>query len=166
MGRSVKEKVSESTLVQVSLGPVSQGGRPHQITPSRLVIQGVKGMVSMSPSSFTRSLLPALSVRQPPGLDRVTCPVLFYLAGHQPREPDRADRPGLHRCFHTCRWPCSGVGSAWPGPTLPGIGWRHRSHRRQLQHVPTKHQSRRARRQVRLCLSAPPYPFSAIRDII
>jgi pimeloyl-ACP methyl ester carboxylesterase len=36
-----------------------------------------EGMLEMSPSSFTRSFLEALSLRDAPGLDEVTCPVLF-----------------------------------------------------------------------------------------
>jgi pimeloyl-ACP methyl ester carboxylesterase len=36
-----------------------------------------RGMLEMSPSSFTRSSLEALSFRDAPGLEKVTCPVLF-----------------------------------------------------------------------------------------
>ena len=36
-----------------------------------------QGMLEMSPSSFTRSFLQALSFLQAPGLEKVTCPVLF-----------------------------------------------------------------------------------------
>jgi pimeloyl-ACP methyl ester carboxylesterase len=44
-----------------------------------------QGMVAMSPSSFTRSFIQALSLRQPPGLDKVTRPVLFVAGETEPQ---------------------------------------------------------------------------------
>jgi pimeloyl-ACP methyl ester carboxylesterase len=43
------------------------------------------GMLSMSPTSFTRSFLQALSLRQPPGLEQVTGPVLFVAGEREPK---------------------------------------------------------------------------------
>lgn len=44
-----------------------------------------QNMRSMSSSSFTRSFLQALSLRQPPGLDQVQCPSLFVAGEKEPR---------------------------------------------------------------------------------
>ncbi len=41
-------------------------------------------MMAMSPGSFTRSFIEAIGMRQPPGLDNVTCPVLFVAGEKEP----------------------------------------------------------------------------------
>jgi pimeloyl-ACP methyl ester carboxylesterase len=44
-----------------------------------------EGMLAMSPSSFTRSFIQALSLRQPPNLEHVTRPVLFVAGEAEPQ---------------------------------------------------------------------------------
>lgn len=48
-----------------------------------------KGMLAMSPSAFTRSFTEAIAMKQPPGLEKAVCPVLF-VAGE--REPEAVKR--------------------------------------------------------------------------
>jgi len=43
-----------------------------------------QGMLAMSPASFTRSFLQALSLRQPPGLEKILCSVLFVAGEREP----------------------------------------------------------------------------------
>jgi pimeloyl-ACP methyl ester carboxylesterase len=43
-----------------------------------------------SPSSFTRSILQANAMRQPPGLEEVACPVLFVAGENEPNAVKRS----------------------------------------------------------------------------
>ena len=47
-------------------------------------------MMAMSPASFTRSFLEANGMRQPPGLDKVACPVLFVAGEKEPNAVRRS----------------------------------------------------------------------------
>jgi pimeloyl-ACP methyl ester carboxylesterase len=49
-----------------------------------------QGMLAMSPRSFTRSFLQANSMRQPPGLEEVACPVLFVAGEREPKAVKRS----------------------------------------------------------------------------
>lgn len=62
--------------------------------PAREYPEFRRGILASSRSSFTRSFLHALSMRQPAGLDRVTRPVLF-VAGEREPEAVRASNAML-----------------------------------------------------------------------
>ncbi|MBN1874575.1 MAG: alpha/beta hydrolase [Anaerolineae bacterium] len=49
-----------------------------------------QGMLAMSPSAFTRSFLEANAMRQPPGLEKITSPVLFVAGENEPKEVKRS----------------------------------------------------------------------------
>ena len=49
-----------------------------------------QGMLAMSPSAFTRSFLQANAMRQPPGLEKVACPVLFVAGEKEPKDVKRS----------------------------------------------------------------------------
>lgn len=52
----------------------------------------IENMLCMSPASYTRAFIQALSLRQSPGLEQVTCPVLF-VSGE--KEPDAVKRSNV-----------------------------------------------------------------------
>ena len=49
-----------------------------------------QGMLAMSPSSFRRSFIQAASMSQPPGLEEVTCRVLFVAGEKEPEAVRRS----------------------------------------------------------------------------
>lgn len=51
----------------------------------------VNNMRCMSPASFTRAFIQALSMRQPPGLDRVRCPALFVAGEKEPKAVNQSN---------------------------------------------------------------------------
>lgn len=58
--------------------------------PSEDYAEFKQGMLSMSPSSFTRSFLEASSMRLPPGLAEVACRVLFVAGEKEPQAVKRS----------------------------------------------------------------------------
>lgn len=71
------------------------------------------GMLAMSPSSFTRAFLQALSLRQPPGLARVHCRVLLVAGEKESQAVNQSNilltnvMPNAHCCT------APGVGHGW-----------------------------------------------------
>jgi pimeloyl-ACP methyl ester carboxylesterase len=51
----------------------------------------IENMLCMSPASYTRAFIQALSMRQPPGLEKVTCPVLFVSGEKEPGAVKRSN---------------------------------------------------------------------------
>ncbi|MGW8222857.1 MAG: alpha/beta fold hydrolase [Syntrophobacteria bacterium] len=72
-----------------------------------------KGMLLMSPSSFTRSFLQASSMELPPGLQEVTCRVLFVAGEKEPQavKQSQASLAGLLSSAESCIAP--GMGHGW-----------------------------------------------------
>jgi pimeloyl-ACP methyl ester carboxylesterase len=72
-----------------------------------------QGMLSMSPASFTRSILQANSMRQPPGLEKVGCHVLFVAGEKEPAAVKRSNvilagvMPNAQNCI------APGIGHGW-----------------------------------------------------
>jgi pimeloyl-ACP methyl ester carboxylesterase len=72
-----------------------------------------KGMLSMSPSSFTRSFLQASSMRLPPGLEEVTCRVLF-VAGEKEPQAVKQSQASLARLLPNAdSYIAPGMGHGW-----------------------------------------------------
>jgi pimeloyl-ACP methyl ester carboxylesterase len=70
-------------------------------------------MRAMSPSSFTRSFLQALSQRQPPGMEKAACPVLF-VAGEKEPQAVRDSNTMLAKLLpHATARIAPGMGHGW-----------------------------------------------------
>ena len=72
-----------------------------------------QGMLAMSPSSFTRSFLQALSFRQASGLEHVTCPVLFVAGEAEPQAVKQSNVMLAHKLPHAKCVVAPHMGHAW-----------------------------------------------------
>jgi pimeloyl-ACP methyl ester carboxylesterase len=72
-----------------------------------------QGMLAMSPSSFTRSFLQALSLRQASGLEHVTCPVLFVAGEAEPQAVKQSNVMLAHTLPHAKCVVAPHMGHAW-----------------------------------------------------
>ena len=72
-----------------------------------------QGMVTMSAASFTRSFLQALSLRQPTGLERVTCPTLFVAGEKEPEAVRQSNRLLARSMPHAQSCLAPGMGHGW-----------------------------------------------------
>lgn len=70
-------------------------------------------MRAMSPASFRRAFIQALSQRQPPGLEQVTCPTLFVSGEKEPEAVRRSNVMLARRMPNAQSRMVPGLGHAW-----------------------------------------------------
>ena len=76
-------------------------------------VQFRQDMLAMSPSSFRRSFIQALSLRQPSGLDQVTCPTLFVAGEKEPKAVNQSNVMLAQVMPHARSRMVPGLGHAW-----------------------------------------------------